>query len=444
MLWILLACTDVVTTTQVGPFCTDDCSLPGCETHHACTEDCADGIDNDSNGWVDCQDPECASRSWCLEHCSDGRDNDYDGFIDCQDEDCWEAYACREICEDGVDNDQDALIDCDDPDCDDDAACLEDCGDGVDNDWDGDIDCWDSDCAGKQAPCIEDCSDGVDNDVDGQLDCLDSECAGRQMPCIEACVDGLDNDLNGEVDCLDANCADLEICSENCQDGIDNDADGLVDCEDASCSFQCTEQLCTDGQDNNANGRIDCEDEDCWGLDGCAQATGIRVIQGEAEVEQLFWSSSPSGSWSQRRERFLHLSNPIGTAVVAQSSSNVQCHWWADQVTLGRQSFTYRSYTWSGRDTGTSQMLSFENFGSTGACSPVLLNAAFTTIDRNTYSHSVSWGHQIQLGTGYANLDGSRWVAGETSFVSSTTWGGNTRSRFEVDPLLTEPWIFGP
>ncbi len=62
---------------------------------------CRDGIDNDSNGFVDCADYSCAQstdlavQQACNESagdaaalCADGRDNDGDGFTDCDDWDC--------------------------------------------------------------------------------------------------------------------------------------------------------------------------------------------------------------------------------------------------------------------------------------------------------------------------------------------------------------------
>lgn len=67
---------------------------------------CADGIDNDCDGFIDCRDFGCttmapAERTYCIENnatlCNDSADNDADGFIDCQDRDCC-GIRTRESC----------------------------------------------------------------------------------------------------------------------------------------------------------------------------------------------------------------------------------------------------------------------------------------------------------------------------------------------------------
>lgn len=58
-------------------------------------------------------------QSFELETCADGVDNDIDGFADCDDDECFGVAPCTtEInCSDGADNDADRLTDCDDEDC---------------------------------------------------------------------------------------------------------------------------------------------------------------------------------------------------------------------------------------------------------------------------------------------------------------------------------------
>jgi len=87
--------------------CADtDCSLSStvtvCVPPPPPTEDddasCADGIDNDNDGYVDCADHDCSRNSAvtvcvaALEadnaSCADGIDNDNDGYTDCADYDC--------------------------------------------------------------------------------------------------------------------------------------------------------------------------------------------------------------------------------------------------------------------------------------------------------------------------------------------------------------------
>jgi len=125
---------------------------------------CADGLDNDLDGWIDCADPKCGP--FCPpgepeDHpavCEDGLDNDQDGWTDCADPDCapfcqWEPEDHPFACADGLDNDQDGLTDCADPECA--PMCPFEpenhpavCNDGLDNDRDGWIDCADPDCQG--------------------------------------------------------------------------------------------------------------------------------------------------------------------------------------------------------------------------------------------------------------------------------------------------------
>jgi hypothetical protein len=92
---------------------------------------CADGDDNDGDGFIDCHDvscdPACSNETGESGDaaCADGTDNDGDGFIDCDDFDCSRDVAVsvcpHEVddaaCADGTDNDSDGFIDCDDFDC---------------------------------------------------------------------------------------------------------------------------------------------------------------------------------------------------------------------------------------------------------------------------------------------------------------------------------------
>jgi len=106
------------------------------------TRECTDGVDNDCNGFIDCEDFGCRNCgvSACVRDggvlqrdggfcmcasersataCADGNDNDCDGFVDCMDNDCAADMSCQcqsknETCDDTLDNDCDALIDLDD------------------------------------------------------------------------------------------------------------------------------------------------------------------------------------------------------------------------------------------------------------------------------------------------------------------------------------------
>lgn len=101
---------------------------------------CADGIDNDEDGFIDRADLGCESEldqdeaqsnelSSEADSCSDGLDNDADGLIDDEDPGCRDpetvsrfAFEQTPQCADGIDNDLDGLLDYDangagDPDC---------------------------------------------------------------------------------------------------------------------------------------------------------------------------------------------------------------------------------------------------------------------------------------------------------------------------------------
>ena len=83
-------------------------------------EQCADGIDNDGDVYVDCADPDCAAQGKCATcllggpgkpefgagACTDGLDNDCDGTTDCNDDDCSASdYYITECCNGADEND---------------------------------------------------------------------------------------------------------------------------------------------------------------------------------------------------------------------------------------------------------------------------------------------------------------------------------------------------
>jgi len=70
--------------------------------------DCANRVDDDSDGRVDCADTDCASSSSCQSAnkeliCADQVDNDHDGHVDCDDTDCMAELACYEVPDDQFD-----------------------------------------------------------------------------------------------------------------------------------------------------------------------------------------------------------------------------------------------------------------------------------------------------------------------------------------------------
>ena len=117
--------------------------------------ECSDGADNDADGFFDCDDTDCFGAPVCAGdddddggddddaagddddggdfegdepgECADGADNDLDGFFDCNDSDCFGAPDC-------AGDDDDAAGDDDDAAGDDDDAAPTGCEDPA-NDW---------------------------------------------------------------------------------------------------------------------------------------------------------------------------------------------------------------------------------------------------------------------------------------------------------------------
>jgi hypothetical protein len=146
-------------------------------------EACADGVDNDNDGWIDCVDLDCQPggepNPSCVpdgqpeaddNRCADGIDNDENGFKDCADFSCSDnpdVTVCPsedsdDVCDDEIDNDGNGFTDCDDFSCSMNPMVTV-CGGGG---------------TGGMGP--EDnaaaCSDNVDNDGDTFIDCVDFDC----------------------------------------------------------------------------------------------------------------------------------------------------------------------------------------------------------------------------------------------------------------------------
>lgn len=102
--------------------------------------------------------------------CADGIDNDGDGFTDQQDPQCYGPLGAESpdgigrlptgACANGIDDDGDGLADRDDPDC------L--------------IPSQESEEAASDLDVVADCGDGGDNDNDGLIDALDPDCYGTK------------------------------------------------------------------------------------------------------------------------------------------------------------------------------------------------------------------------------------------------------------------------
>jgi alpha-tubulin suppressor-like RCC1 family protein len=85
---------------------------------------CANGLDDDGDGFADADDPGCdgaedASEQTTRFACDNGLDDDGDGLVDASDPGCPSPFASLEnpSCDDGIDNNGDGLTDLDDPNC---------------------------------------------------------------------------------------------------------------------------------------------------------------------------------------------------------------------------------------------------------------------------------------------------------------------------------------
>ncbi len=248
--------------------CLDGGEVP-CEAGRVgLTYGCADGIDNDGDGWIDAQDPQCYSR-WGAESA--------DGV----------GRFMTTACNDGIDNDGDGLVDAFDP------GCV----DGNDA----------SEVEGLQRPTPSVCADGIDNDGDGLIDNRDPGCMGPDDDDesggghVSQCDDGIDNDGDTlidfpEDDGCESRYDDTEDASVACADGLDNDGDGLVDMDDPGCaspddlSEVAPPGPCSDGLDNDGDGLVDLADPGCYGVNGTS----------ELELDRVGWGPlglDPEGRW---------------------------------------------------------------------------------------------------------------------------------------------------
>lgn len=113
--WMLCEAVFVVTGATKGSYCT---SLMGTAQgqYENSTAQCTDGVDNDTDGFVDCQDANCDGATICQAEeteCEDWFDNNQNGTVDCQDPNCDGKSSCqfpKEVsCTDGLDNDGDQI-----------------------------------------------------------------------------------------------------------------------------------------------------------------------------------------------------------------------------------------------------------------------------------------------------------------------------------------------
>lgn len=176
---------------------------------------CADGIDNDSDGLIDLADPGCSSASdndetnsggggGTVTQCNDAVDNDGDNLVDSADPGCHTDFnasnsasydATRNdesasqqgggggsgstpACRDGIDNDGDSLVDSADPGCHSDGNASN--SSSYDSNGTSEVNSTTPTTTagggGGGGGSLPQCSDGQDNDSDGFKDSADPGC----------------------------------------------------------------------------------------------------------------------------------------------------------------------------------------------------------------------------------------------------------------------------
>ncbi len=260
----------------------DDSDIDGivdCLDTEQSVDDCADGFDNDGDGFADCDEHDCVGVGACPdgEVCINGEDDDGDGFSDCFDDDCYGDAACECSIEDALDCTTNTAIygelwwdetggEMYAYDCPTGLSSYDQAEDiySFTAPYDGRFTfelssyydylhlitldaavgcqpdaCDDINWAGGPVEYVMDAGDEIYLAVE-QLDPADANYTLQLSSCLEAgdevCDDGLDNDLDGMLDCLDPDCSGDPVCVEVCDNGSDDNGDGLIDCADPYCS----------------------------------------------------------------------------------------------------------------------------------------------------------------------------------------------------------------
>jgi hypothetical protein len=168
---------------------------------------CADGVDNDCNGFIDCLDPSCrGAAAVCAATLDAGRPpRDAAGRRD--------VGACTPS---GAENTDST------------------CADGVDNDCNGFVDCNDFGCS--RAPAVTVCR----RDGGSSIDVPPPRDSGVHRD------SGVRRDSGTRRDIGPCTASGMENTNASCSDGVDNDCDGYVDCNDFNCSRTAAVTVCHD------------------------------------------------------------------------------------------------------------------------------------------------------------------------------------------------------
>jgi hypothetical protein len=278
-----------------------DSAVPGCTTEgpENTAAACADSCDNDSDDFADCDDFGCCGLVTCgpttacgmrdggpprdaqrpmecetmapednAAACANGCDDDGNGFADCNDFDCCGEVECGAgtACGDRTPTDAGPVMSCD-------AAAGEEntvaaCSDGCSNDGDSFVDCEDRDCCGVRTDCPTGTFCG-DREPPGM------RCDGAiiEENTAAACMDGCSNDDDTFVDCNDADCCSVRTdCGASTYCGRPR-----VDAGACTASSEDTVEACSDGCSNDGDRFVDCDDFDCCDVVTCGADTACGM-----------------------------------------------------------------------------------------------------------------------------------------------------------------------
>jgi len=192
------------------------------------TATCSDGLDNDCDGFSDCQDFSCVSCRVTVCQADGGIPRGDAGFCQCRSPD----ENSNATCANGQDDDCNGFTDCQDFACSRaDAGTVTVCDGGAPPTDRGAPPTDGGACVPSGAEnTAAACGDGIDNDCDRFIDCADFNCRSCAIP---SCFRNGGVILGDGGTCM---CTGMENTTAACMNGTDDDCDGFVDCRDFDCT----------------------------------------------------------------------------------------------------------------------------------------------------------------------------------------------------------------
>ncbi len=179
------------------------------------------------------------------------------------------------------------------------------------------------------------------------------------------------------------------------------------------------------------------------GAGDCPSTIGIRVHSAQVDQQSFYWTTGASGKEYHSSVQFVDVNSPSGRIYVGLDDSNLSCAWWAKQIRIEKRDTTWKTFTWGAQTSSARDQMAFSGFESTGACEPYFETSvlSFHTQDYWSYTNDVVFHHGLDIQAGQVSLESAVWLAG----TPKHTGGSSTYFySFQVDPLLTAPWVIGP